>query len=167
MSETPRNPPPRMVLDWDLSRSHRISDIDWPADQASPQRFWKGDVQLTLKLPGGRVLRTDLADMRAERKDDQIYVLSLRSHPQTLEQAYAEAEKRIAELELPRRDLDQWRRDVESGDFRKDRVFASRRNDLVPALSLEIRHSYNPERPWYLAWEIAWPTVASPAPPVP
>jgi hypothetical protein len=70
----------------------------------------------------------------------------------------------MSELELPRRDFDQWRQDAASGDFRKDRVFATRRNDLRPALSLEVKHTYDEARPWYLSWELAWPTLAPPAP---
>jgi hypothetical protein len=162
MAET-KTPPPRMELTWDLSRSHRVEDVDWPADRAGTQRFLEGDLALTLKLPG-RTLRTELADVRVERKDGEVAVLQLREHARTLDEVYAEIQKRIKELDLPRRDLDQWYQDAKSGDFRKDRTFAARRNDLVPALSLEIRHSYQPERPWYLSWEIAWPTIVEPAP---
>jgi hypothetical protein len=159
MSQT-RSPAPRLVLDWDLSRTHRIADLEWPADLASNHRFWQGDIQLTLKLPGDRVFKSELADLRAERRGDEIYVLQLRGHPQTLDQTLAEVEQRLKQFDLPRRDLDQWVADVRSGDFRKDRTFASRRNDLTPAVSLEVRHSYNPERPWYLSWEIAWPSLS-------
>jgi hypothetical protein len=157
MSQT-RSPAPRIVLEWDLSRSHRITDVDWPADLASNDRFWRGDIQLTVKLPGDRVLKTELADARAERRGDELYVLELRGHPQTLDQVVAEVEQRLKQFDLPRRELDQWVADIRSGDFRKDRTFASRRNDLTPALSLEVRHAYHPERPWYLSWEIAWPS---------
>jgi hypothetical protein len=159
MSQTP-SPAPRLVLNWDLSRSHRIADLDWPADLASNHRFWQGDIQLTAKLPGDRVLKAELADLRAERQGDELYVLELRGHPQSLEQALAEVEQRMKQFDLPRRDLDQWAADIRSGDFRKDRPFASRRNDLTPAVSLELRHAYHPERPWYLSWEIAWPTLS-------
>ena len=162
MSETARTPP-QTVLEWDLSRTHRIADIDWPAELARPQRFLEGEITLTLKLPEGRVLKLELADIRAERKDDQLSALVLRGHGQPLDKAVVAAEKWMDQLALPRQDLDQWSEDARSGDFRKSRVFASR-NDLLPALSLEIKHSYDPERPWYLAWEIAWPTLAQPAP---
>ena len=160
MSEA-RTPPPPVVLDWDLSRSHGAADVGW-TDLERDQRFWQGVIRLTLKLPG-RTVELDLADVRAERKGDQISALVLRGRPLTLDEAYAEAARRVEELALPRRDLDQWRDDARSGDFKKDRVFASRRNDLRPALSLEVKHSYDDERPWYLSWEIAWPS-SPPAP---
>ena len=160
MSEA-RTPPPPVVLDWDLSRSHGAGDVGW-TDLSRSQRFWQGDVHLTLKLPG-RVVEWNGADVRAERDGEQLSALVLRGHPQTLDQAYAEIARRMQELELPRRDLDQWRDDVRSGDFKKDRVFATRRNDLRPALSLEVKHTYDDERPWYLAWEIAWPGQVPPA----
>jgi hypothetical protein len=159
MSET-RNRPPQL-LEWDLSRSHGVSELGWP-ERGGSQQFWKGDLRLTLKLPA-RVLRLELADARVEREGDSIHVIQLRSHPLTLEQAVAEVERQMSELELPRRDLEQWRADVASGDFRKDRSFATRRNDVTPALSLEVKHSYDEERPWYLSWEITWPTLVGPA----
>jgi hypothetical protein len=162
MAET-ATPPPRMELQWDLSRSHRVEDVDWPADRAGTQRFLEGDIRLTLKLPG-RTLRAELADVRVERQGGEVTVLQLRGHPQTLDEVHAEVQKRMKEHDLPRRDLDQWYQDAKSGDFRKDRTFATRRNDLVPALSLEVRHSYQEDRPWYLSWEVAWPTLAEPAP---
>ena len=164
MSET-RTPPPPVVLDWDLSRSHAAGDVGW-TDLARGQRFWQGDVRLTLKLPS-RTVAFELADVRADRSGDLLSALVLRGRPLTLDEAYAEVARRVDELELPRRDLDLWRDDMRSGDFRKDRVFATRRNDLRPALSLEVKHSYDDERPWYLAWEIAWPTVPPAPPPSP
>ena len=164
MGETPATPPPRLTLAWDLSLSHHIDDVGWPDDRGGTQWFLQGDIALALTLPQKRVLQGDFADVRVERKEGEVTVLQLRGHAQTLDDAHAETEKRMKELELPRRDLDQWYADAKSGDFRKDRTFATRRNDLTPALSLEVRHSYHPERPWYLSWEIAWPTLAAPAP---
>jgi hypothetical protein len=161
MTET-RTPPPHVVLEWDLTRSHRAADVGWP-DVFRDQRFWQGDVHVTLKLPQ-RVIVCDVADVRAERSGEDVTVIQLRGHPLTLDEAYAEVARRIVELDLPRRDLDKWREDVRSGDFQKDRVFATRRNDLRPALSLEVKHSYDEQRPWYLSWELAWPTLAQPAP---
>ena len=161
MTET-RTPPPRVVLEWDLTRSHRADEVGWP-DLFRDHRFWQGDVHLTLKLPG-RVLAFDLADVRAERRGGEVSVIQLRGHPLTLDATMAEVERRMQELELPRRDLDQWREDARSGDFQKSRVFSTRRNDLRPALSLEVKHSYDDERPWYLSWEIAWLDVMPPTP---
>jgi hypothetical protein len=159
MTET-RTPPPRVVLEWDLTRSHRASDVGWP-DLFRDHRFWQGDLQLTLKLPA-RVLVFELADARAERRGEDVSVIQLRGHPQTLEDAVAEVERRMRELDLPRRDLDQWIEDVRSGDFQRVRVFATRRNDLRPSLSLEVKRSYEDERPWYVSWEIAWLDLAPP-----
>ncbi|HET8644333.1 MAG TPA: hypothetical protein VFO85_02515 [Vicinamibacteria bacterium] len=147
------------MLEWDLSRSHSVGDVAWPPDNTRGQYFLKGDLHLTLKLPG-RVLAAGLADVRVERGGDQVTVLQLRGHPLTLEGAVAEVERRMAEMDLPRRDFDQWRADAASGDFQRRRVFATRRNDLRPALSLEVKHTYDEARPWYLSWEIAWPGVA-------
>jgi len=160
MSETPTKPPE--VLDWDLSRTHRALDLGW-AEPGGSQRFWKGPIRLTLKLPQA-VLSLELADLRAEREDDSVHVLQLRGQPQTLEQTRSAVESQMKTLDLPRRDFDHWLADLASGDFRKDREFATRRNDLTPALSLEVKHSYQDERPWYLSWEITWPTRVQPAP---
>jgi len=161
MSQT-QAPPPPAAVQWDFSRAHRATAVAWP-DPRRRTAFWQA-LDLTLVLPGRTVALT-LADGRAEQKDGALTLLQLRGRPQTLEAAAAELERRMVELALPRRDFDAWLAGARSGAPEKDHAFATRRNDLVPTLSLEVKHTRDAERPWYLSWEIAWPEGAEPAPP--
>jgi hypothetical protein len=82
--------PPPLALDWDLARSHRIADVDWrPDDRSSAYHFWRGDIQLALKLSGGRTLHLPLADIIAERHGGELYSLILRGHPKPLDEVAA------------------------------------------------------------------------------
>jgi hypothetical protein len=153
-------PRPLEVLRWDLARSHRVEAVGWTEATADLQ-FWTTPLDLTLDLPGGRTVRAVLADAHAQRAGQALHVLVLRGLPQALDQAAAEAARRLDELGLPRRDFDRWCEDAASGDFRRHRSFASRRNDLTPTLALELRPTSDDARPWYLCWEISWPASAA------
>ena len=76
MSETPTPP---VVLEWDLSRSRATADVGW-TDLARGQRFWQGDIRLTLRLPWRTVAGNVRYGMEMQRRFDRDVMRSRTEH---------------------------------------------------------------------------------------
>lgn len=154
MSET-KGPPPT-VLEWDLSNSHNIKDVNWPADQRSDYHTFQGDIHLTLKLSEGRIFRERLRYIHCRRIGNTLRSLRLHTPGKTLNDVYVDARRLIEYWKLEPRNLDEWHTRIQAKEVAEDRTFQSFRNDLNPAIGLKINHSFDDAQPWYVLFSVSW-----------
>lgn len=154
-----KQPPEEIV--WDLSRSHRIQDVGWPAETS--KNFHRdiyvrqGDILMTLKLPGGKVFKERIRAVYCYRREgENVSSITLQTHNKTVDEAYQDAKRLIAYWGLHEKDLDEWYRKRKMGVREISDTFDSIRNDIDPPLALEILHSFNDEKPWFISFDVSF-----------
>lgn len=142
------------VFNFDLSRSHRVQDVNWPPGRNSDMFGYDDDCQLTLKLPGERVFHERLKQFAIERRGDSIYFIGAHMHDMSLEEVAAQAKRLMNAWHFDDRRFAAWYE--KTGKKEDNVIFESMRNDVQPALALKVLHSFNDERPWFISFEVAW-----------
>lgn len=145
-----------IVLEWDLSKSHNIKDVGWAADNNSDVYARSGNIFLTMKLPNNRIFKERLTFFDCHREGNKIPGIVLHLPNRTIDEAYQEAQRMIDYWKLPYKDLDEWYAGVKSGDFQKDEAFYSIRNDIYPGVEMNVRHSFNDEKPWFVLLSLSF-----------
>ena len=141
-----------MTVDWDLSRSHRVADVDWPRPELTATSFApEGEVRIRLpedvevRAPAGEV-----HDVTMSREGDAVRVINLDSQRLSADDARALARRRADELDL-------------QGQVRDglDDTILNARAPLGgadgPFLSVEIRDAGTPEEtPYIVTVQALW-----------
>lgn len=150
-----------LILNWDLSRSLDIQNVGWSLERGDETFSRTDDMVMNLKLPNGKVLKEDIRFYVCERQNSRIDSIDLHLQKNTLEGAYRDAQRMIKLLNLPYKDLDKWYAGVKSGDNIKDVAFYSINNDSFPSVELNVRHSFNDEKPWFVLLHLYFPQKES------
>jgi hypothetical protein len=98
-----------MKLDWDLSSSHTLGDVDWP-DASLSAHEWTPIDSVRIRFSGGRTLNEKGVVRRVggEREGDVVSAVLLYSHPLTAGDAYRLALRWCREWHLPPAAIDEW-----------------------------------------------------------
>jgi hypothetical protein len=147
------------VIDWNLSRSHTVDDVDWPKPDLSAVEISPvGSVRI--QLPEGRSFTSDgevVHDITLDRRERTVRGVQIDSHPRSDGDAHELAVRWAADWGLSREPLDRWR----NGDTKTPVITSARRAERIgeegPLPTVEIRKSFVDERPALVSLQFYWP----------
>jgi hypothetical protein len=147
------------TIDWDLSRSHGVDDVDWPTPALSAVEISPvGSVRI--ELPGGRSFSAAadvVRDVTLDRSDRVVRGVLIDSEPRSAADAHELAVRWAEEWGLSREPLDRWR----AGGAQTPVITSARREERIgesgPVPSVEIRKSFHDELPALVSLQFYWP----------
>ena len=145
---------------WDFSASHNISLVPWPAN-SEDEMFAAFDVngRVIVRFPGGKVFDEQVRVIDFHRRGQKIAEVTFMLQDQTPDDAYATASRIARYWEINPQPLKVWHDKVASGaplyGAGPPLIAETRRNDRPPALSLEVRHSWNMSKPFRIIFQVA------------
>jgi hypothetical protein len=147
------------MIDWDLSRSHTVDDVEWPKPDLSAVEISPVGL-VRIRLPEGRSFASDggvVHDLTLDRRDRIVRGVQIDSHPRSAEDAHELAVRWAGEWGLSREPLDRWR----DGETKTPVITSTRREERIgedgPLPTVEIRNSFVDERPALVSLEFYWP----------
>jgi hypothetical protein len=105
-----------MRIDWDLSASHTVEDVNWPRDDLTAVVL-DGVNGVSIRLPEGRRFTGDgdlVHDVSLERSGGTVQTVQIDSHPRPKDDAYRLAVRWAEDWGLPTEPLAAWREDGDS-----------------------------------------------------
>ena len=147
------------MIDWDLSQSHTMDDVDWPKPDLSAVEISPvGEVRIA--LPEGRSFESDgdtVHDITLDRRGDPVRNVQIDSHPRSAADAHELAVKWAEEWGLSREPLDRWR----DGATKTPAITSGRPVERIgedgPVPIVEIRNSFQDESPALVSLQFYWP----------
>jgi hypothetical protein len=147
------------MIDWDLSRSHTMDDVDWPKPDLSAVEISPVE-QVRIGLPDGRSFESDgetVHDITLDRRGNTVRNVQIDSHPRGEEDAHALAVRWAEEWDLSSVPLDRWR----DGAAKTPAITSGRPGERIgtegPVPAVEIRNSFEDERPALVSLQFYWP----------
>lgn len=156
-----------VTLNWDLSASHTKEDIGEEPDPETNHYGIRSVESIRVALPGDRIFEADdVQDIRISAEGDDVEEIGVVLHPRTAEDAHARAVALAGQWDLRREGLDEWLQQVRSvreqdEDQDEASVGQALATDKVPGVaafapSVEIRYSFDDEKPWVVAFNMYW-----------
>jgi hypothetical protein len=147
------------MIDWNLSRSHTVDDVEWPKPELSAVEISPVD-SVRIRLPGGRSFASDgdvVHDITLDRRERIVREVQIDSHPRRADEAHELAVRWAGDWGLSREPLDRWR----EGDAKTPVITSLRREERLgedgPLPTVEIRRSFIEELPALVSLEFYWP----------
>ena len=147
------------MIDWDLSRSHTVDDVDWPKPDLSAVEISPVEA-VRIELPEGRTFEAEsgvVHDVTMDRRDRVVRNVQIDSHPLSATDAHELAVRWAEQWGLSREPLDRWR----DGETKTPVITSARPEDRIgesgPVPALEIRNSFRDERPALVSIQFYWP----------
>jgi hypothetical protein len=147
------------MIDWDLSSSHTVDDVDWPKPDLSAVEISPVE-SVRIELPDGRAFEAEegvVHDVTLDRRDRVVRNVQIDSHPRSEEDAHELAVRWAEEWDLSREPLDRWR----DGETKTPVITSARPAERIgesgPVPALEIRNSFVDERPALVSVQFYWP----------
>jgi hypothetical protein len=147
------------MIDWDLSQSHTTDDVDWPKPDLSAVEISPVE-DVRIGLPDDRSFESDgdtVHDITLDRRGETVRNVQIDSHPRSPEDAHELAVRWADEWGLSREPLDRWR----DGASKTPAITSGRPNEPVgdggPVPTVEIRNSFEDERPALVSLQFYWP----------
>lgn len=157
---------PAHTVDWDLSASHRVGDVDWPASRADRDLFTlQHGVDARLRLPQGTVLEERFEDLQVVRRDDTevLRVIEAVWPKRTLDDAHALAQRVGDQFDLDLAGYQAWHRDQQQR-LAEGRTLIAETNANGPPLapggpvpSIRPLYSFDDDAPVSLLIQLYWP----------
>jgi hypothetical protein len=147
------------MIDWNLSSSHTMADVEWPKPDLSAVEISPVE-QVRIALPDGRSFEADgdtVHDITLDRRDRIIRNLQIDSHPRSEADAHELAVRWAAEWDLSREPLDRWRDGAAQTPAITSAPGRKRIGDDGPVPAVEIRNSFEDERPALVSLQFYWP----------
>jgi hypothetical protein len=152
-----------VTVNWDLRESHTIDDVRWPEDTrdvSATQVEPDGDVRIQLRdgtfsAPDGAIRRINFA--RADPRARELEELMLTSTPRTTAEARELATRWAQQWGLPVAPIEEWARKAASDPKATAFTSAGRPGAGGGAIpTVELRHSFDDERPTVVALQFLW-----------
>jgi hypothetical protein len=147
------------MIDWDLSQSHTMDDVDWPKPELSAVEISPVE-QVRIALPEERAFESDgdvVHDITLDRRDRTVRNVQIDSHPRGEEDAHALAVRWADEWGLSREPLDRWR----DGGAKTPAITSGRPAERIgaegPVPAVEIRNSFQDDNPALVSLQFYWP----------
>jgi hypothetical protein len=147
------------MIDWDLSRSHTVDDVDWPKPDLSAVEISPVE-QVRIDLPDGRSFESDgetVHDITLDRRGRTVRNVQIDSHPRSAADAHELAVRWAEEWDLSRVPLDRWRDGAAKTPAITSGRPVERIGDDGPVPVVEIRNSFEDERPALVSLQFYWP----------
>lgn len=148
---------PPVEINWDLSESHRLSDVGWTPETTGNFYSRHEDMLMTLKLPGGKIFKDKIRAFNCHQRDgENLASIAFKTDKMTIDQAYEEARRLILYWNLDLKNLEQWRQERKENKKVIDDRFETMKNNITPSYAVRILDSFNDEKPWYISFEISF-----------
>jgi hypothetical protein len=147
------------MIDWDLSSSHTMGDVDWPKPDLSAVEISPVE-EVRIELPDGRTFESDgdvVHDITLDRRDRIIRNVQIDSHPRSEADAHQLAVRWADEWGLSRVPLDRWRDGATSTPVITSARPVERIGDGGPVPTVEIRNSFEDDSPALVSLQFYWP----------
>lgn len=140
---------------WDLSSTHDVEAVGWPAQVQDTIWFIDGERTITIKLPDDRQLSCWFYKARVRRDGRQVKFITLDLESESLEDAYVHAGELVREWKMDRLErLDEWHvRQLRPGADRLKEGCELGGNASPGGVtpSLRVGPSFRPQSPWYIS----------------
>jgi|GEM_PF-6111619 len=148
-----------MKIDWDLSKSHTMQDVDWPDPSISSIEPRPLD-SVRIRFSGGRELHetSGMKKLALDRVGETVTELGLHSANLTADDAYELALRWARQWDLPTEKLEAWHA---AGAKRYNIVAYDPKAKPAagdPNVSLKVLYSFDDDRPVSIALNFFWPT---------
>jgi hypothetical protein len=147
------------MIDWDLSQSHTMDDVDWPKPDLSAVEISPVE-QVRIELPDGRSFESDgdtVHDITLDRRGRTVRNVQIDSHPRSKADAHELAVQWAEEWDLSSIPLDRWR----DGETKTPAITSGRPVERIgdggPVPIVEIRNSFQDENPALVSLQFYWP----------
>jgi hypothetical protein len=147
------------MIDWDLSESHTMDDVDWPKPNLSAVEISPVE-EVRIALPEGRSFESDgdtVHDITLDRRDRTVRNVQIDSHARSKADAHELAVLWAEEWDLSRVPLDRWR----DGETKTPAITSGRPVERIgdggPVPIVEIRNSFQDEAPALVSLQFYWP----------
>ena len=147
------------MIDWDLSHSHTMDDVDWPKPDLSAVEISPVE-QVRIALPEGRAFESGgdvVHDITLDRRDRIVRNVQIDSHPRSAADAHELAVRWAEEWDLSREPLDRWR----DGAAKTPAITSGRPVERIgaggPVPAVEIRSSFQDDKPALVSLQFYWP----------
>jgi hypothetical protein len=168
-----------VTIDWDLSGSHTVDDVDWPRPDLSAVQLTPVE-SVRIRFPGSKIFQAgeEVHDVTVGRElvsedgmSDQVANIQVDFHPLATDEAYLLATRLAREWRLPRDPLDDWHQARVDGRESGQEDLTSTTHTVDPKQFLEpqgpqpflqIRYSFNDQRPSIVSLQFSWPAAAKP-----
>jgi hypothetical protein len=150
-----------MKIDWDLSTSHTMQDVEW-SDPAISSIEPRPLDSVRIRFSGGRELHetSGMKKLALDRNGETVTELALHSDNLTADDAYELALRWARQWDLPTAKLDAWH----AAGAKSYNIVAydpkAKPAAGDPNVSLKILNSFNDERPFSVALDFFWPRQA-------
>jgi hypothetical protein len=167
------------MIDWDLSSSHRTSDVGW---DLSAEELSDTDLDATqveevsstrLTLPAGRVFEaeTGVRDIILSREGALLNNVQVTFDEETAEDAYDRAKTLVKKWGLDGRNIEAWYAEAkgktgsEAADVDVSTAFADVAGQDAdagslgpdgPYVTVRVRYSFDDEKPFLISYELSW-----------
>jgi hypothetical protein len=147
------------MIDWDLSSSHTVDDVDWPKPDLSAVEISPVE-SVRIELPEGRSFEAEegvVHDVTLDRRDRVLRNVQIDSHPRSEADAHELAVSWAEEWDLSREPLDRWRDGAAKTPAITSARPAERIGDDGPVPVVEIRNSFQDDNPALVSLQFYWP----------
>jgi uncharacterized protein YcfL len=147
------------MIDWDLSQSHTMDDVDWPKPDLSAVEISPVE-EVRIALPDGRSFESDgdtVHDITLDRRDRTVRNVQIDSHPRSEADAHELAVRWAEEWDLSPEPLDRWRDGATKTPAITSGRPVERIGDGGPVPIVEIRNSFQDENPVLVSLQFYWP----------
>ena len=147
------------MIDWDLSKTHTMEDVDWPKPDLSAVEISPVE-QVRIELPEGRSFESDgdvVHDITLDRRERIVRNVQIDSHPRSAADAHELAVSWAQEWGLSREPLDRWRDGATKTPVITSARPVERIGDGGPVATVEIRNSFEDENPALVSLQFYWP----------
>lgn len=157
---------PAHAVDWDLSDSHRVDDVDWPAERADRDLFTlQHGVDARIHLPQATVLEERFKRVQVERsfEGDDVMTIEAVWPKRTLDDAHTLAQRVGDQFDLDLAGYQAWHRDQRQR-LAEGRTLIAETNANGPPLapggpvpSIRPLYSFDDDAPVSLLIQLYWP----------
>jgi hypothetical protein len=147
------------AIDWDLSTRHTTRDVDWPEPDLSAVEISPVG-RVRIELPAGRSFESDgdvVHDITLDRRGRVVRNVQIDSHPRSEAGAHELALRWAEQWGLSREPLDRWRDGATGTPAITSAPLGERIGDDGPVPAIEIRNSFEDERPALVSLQFHWP----------
>jgi len=146
-----------MKLDWELSKSHTMQDVDWP-DASTNAIELRPIASVRIGISGGRELHETggIRRVAVDRHGERISDVALYSEPATVGDAYELALRWCREWKLPTTTIDDWHA-AGGKTFNMEAYDPKAKlgpND--PSVSIKVLYSFDDDRPVIMSLSFFW-----------
>ena len=152
--------PASAVETWDLSASHGIGQIPWPANSRNESScLFAVDRRVRLRTADDRSVVCDVSTARAARSGDDLTFVTLALDKETAVATHEHALSLAKTFSIPRQRIDRWWDDVRLKGKWADAMLAVQ-HETEPNYEIEVHTSFNDAQPWFITLLVGWPAKA-------